>query len=337
VRLVDRESFVAEKVTAQQERAVRARIREAEAKYLYARPPVEAAQQLIDLLTDTRARFHFGLEELDQAIDGIGRGELCFLTGRAHSGKTWFVQNALLNQPDLRVVMFSPDETPALIWSRFVSMLHGLNYVELGARLRAGDHKTKRLIWRIEEHVPNLRLCTRALTWAEMTSTVADYEQEWQAPCDAVVIDYLDLLPGTPDYHGTKRKSVELKDWTKTRDVATVALHQPNARTGRGQELGMDDLANAGQHEAIYVLSVFRKRDNRAADDTERYKHQDTISIHIDKNKKPPGMRGTWDYYMHPQTGRIRPLRMDDLYRPGVEIPDAHTAAQLHVIRGGAS
>lgn len=318
----DRRAHVAQLVMAQQDRAARAEVAAARAKYLYIEPPVSAALDLIDVLSNVEERFMFGLPELDMAMRGVGRGELCYLTGRAHAGKTLLVQNALLRQPERRILYFTPDETKAKVQANLVSLVHGTNYEEMEQAIRAGDPKVARLIRATStEHFPNLILCEQALTFAEMTVAKGEAEDFWQGTCDTVIVDYLDLLPGPADYHGTKRKSVELKGWTKQHRVGMVCVHQP-ARGGaaRGTSIGMDDMANAGETEATYVLGVHRERDNERADEEHRMRHVNTVSVTLSKNKRPPAHHGTWTFFMHPTTGRIRQLHPDDLLVPGVEL-----------------
>lgn len=321
---------IAEKIAAQQERAVRAEVAAARAKYLYVEPLVAGAQDLIDLLANEEERFMFGLAELDTCIRGVGKGELCYLTGRAYSGKTFLVQNAILRQPNHHVLWLTPDETAAAVHCRLVSLIHGLDYDELESRAKAGDSRVKQLIWSTaQESFPHLIVSARSLTFAEMTVALSEAQDIWQAPCQTVVIDYLDLLPGQIDYNGTKRKSVELKAWVKDRDVASVTIHQPKrGGASRGTSIGMDDMANAGETEATYVLGVHRERDNyeRGVDDEHRLRHRNTVSITLSKNKRPPGRHGSWEFFMHPSTGRIRGLAPEDLIVPGVEIPDMATA-----------
>ena len=56
--------------------------------YQYVRPLADAAEDYLDMLLNDEGRWMFGIRPLDAMIRGTGRGELTFITGKAHSGKT---------------------------------------------------------------------------------------------------------------------------------------------------------------------------------------------------------------------------------------------------------
>lgn len=56
-------------------------------KYRYIRPFSDAAEDLIDICQNTDGRWMFGIQSIDVMTRGLGRGELMYVTGRAHSGK----------------------------------------------------------------------------------------------------------------------------------------------------------------------------------------------------------------------------------------------------------
>lgn len=63
------------------------------------------------------------------------------------------------------------------------------------------------------------------------------------------------------------------------------------------------------------VIGVRRKRDNEGLEPHERLAQQDTITIHVVKNKRPPGKKTAIegdDLFMDPDTGLIRPMREGD-------------------------
>ena len=70
-----------------------------EDRYTFVRPLLGAANDLIDWMSNLDNRLMFGLPDIDAAIRGIARGELCYLTGRAHSGKTQVVLNMVHHNP----------------------------------------------------------------------------------------------------------------------------------------------------------------------------------------------------------------------------------------------
>src|SRR5690625_1899490 len=85
---------------------------EAARKYRYVRPFSEAAEGLIEFLQNPDGRFMLGVEPIDLMVRGFGRGELAYITGRAHSGKTQLLLNAVAHEINAgkRIIMFTPDE-----------------------------------------------------------------------------------------------------------------------------------------------------------------------------------------------------------------------------------
>ena len=75
------------------------------------------------------------------------------------------------------------------------------------------------------------------------------------------------------------------------------------------------------------MLGVFRRREDEEADDAYRRQHRDTVTVHVDKNKRPPNRKGTYDYHLDAETGRIRSLRPEDFVQPGVAIQSASVAS----------
>jgi replicative DNA helicase len=322
-------AIVRERLARQIERASRAQVADVEDRYTFVRPLLGAANDLIDWMSNLDNRLMFGLPDIDAAIRGIARGELCYLTGRAHSGKTQVVLNMVHHNPKGRFLYFTPDEVDNLVLTKLIAIEHGVSADRLEALMRAGDTAARNLAYTTStEKYPNLVIIDQALTFDQMTVALAEAQDWWQAPCDGVIIDYLDLLPGDADYNGTKGKSTRLKRWTKQNRVATVCIHQPK-RGGaqRGRFIGMDDMAQGGETEATFVLGVYRRREDPYAADDYVAMHQNSITVAIDKNKRPPCHVGEFDYYMNPSTGGIRPLEPGDLAAPGIPI---FTLAEAH-------
>lgn len=310
------------RLARQIDRAARAQVADVEARYTFVRPLLGAANDLVDWMSNLDGRLMFGLPDIDAALRGIARGELCYLTGRAHSGKTQVVLNMVRHNPLGRFLYFTPDEVDNLVLTKLIALQHGISAERLEERIRAGDTAARNLAYTTStDHFPNLVVIDQALTFDQMTMALTEAQDWWQAPCDGVIIDYLDLLPGDADYNGTKGKSTKLKRWTKKMRVATVCIHQPKrGGASRGQAIGMDDMAQGGETEATFVLGVFRRREDRYGESGYLAMHQNTITVAIDKNKRPPCHVGEFDYFMDPHTGGIRPLSPGDLAAPGVPI-----------------
>ena len=321
------------RVAAQIDRATRARVAEVEDRYTFVRPLLGAATDLIDWMSNTEGRLMFGLPDIDAALRGIARGELCYLTGRAHSGKTQVVLHMIHHNPQGRYLYFTPDEVDNLVLTKLIALEHGISADRLEERIKAGDRAARNLVYVTSiEQYPNLIIIDQALTFGQMTVALEEAQDYWGAQCDGVVVDYLDLLPGDADYNGTKGKSTNLKRWAKRSRVPVVCIHQPKrGGAARGTTIGMDDMNQGGETEATFVLGVFRKREDSYAAPDYLTMHRNTITVAIDKNKRPPCHVGEFDYYMDPHTGAIRVLQPGDM--AGVNVPIFTLAEASGVLR----
>jgi NAD(P)-dependent dehydrogenase (short-subunit alcohol dehydrogenase family) len=193
-------AHVRERLARQIERATRSQVADVESRYTFVRPLLGAANDLVDWMRNQDNRLMFGLPDIDAALRGIARGELCYLTGRAHSGKTQVVLNMVRHNPKGRFLYFTPDEVDNLVLTKLIALVHGVSADRLEARMRAGDASARNLAYTTSiEHFPNLVIIDQALTFDQMTLALREAEDWWQAPCDGVIIDYLDLLPGVFD------------------------------------------------------------------------------------------------------------------------------------------
>jgi replicative DNA helicase len=297
--------------------AIRATYKQVTDRYEFIRPFGMAAEDLLDWMVDSGERLEFGLPALDSRLRGVGRGELCFITGKAHSGKTQLLLHLLCNVAERRILYFTPDETDTTVLCKLLAIQRGMDVGRLERKLREQDVLTHNLVRRVAAEFPNLILIDQPLTFPEMERALHEAEEHWGDRCQGVFVDYLDLLPGDGDYTGTKSKAIALKRWTKTFDVPVVAVHQPR-RGGarRGQEIGMDDMHMGGETEGTFVLGVYRKRDDEYLEAEDRAAHMNTISVNISKNKRPPCHKGVFDFHLDEDTGSIRELQRGDLQGP---------------------
>lgn len=296
-------------------------------RYRWITPFADAADELIDICTSTDGRWFFGIKPIDDMIRGIGKGQLCYLTAKAHSGKTQVVLTSILNAgADARVLLFTPDEVAVEILAKLVSMVRGIDGEQLEKRIQAGDKAAIDAVYRTAHHdFANLVVIDDTLSFDQMKLALREAEDMWGAPADAVFIDYLELL-GDGDTDGVAGLSKDMKRWTKDVMRPVICLRQ-NSRTSskRGQAAGMEGMSYAGQNEAIYVLEVFRRHEDETLPEADRQLLMDSVTINVAKNKKPPCRRGQVDLHMDPATGVVRvPQAGDSTYRqPIVSAPKA--------------
>lgn len=446
----------------------------AQERYRYVRPFSTAADGLIEFVQNPEGRFCLGLRDIDAKTRGFGRGELVYVTGRAHSGKTQVVMNAIANNPQSRIIMFTPDEVSELILSKLVAIRHGINSEEMERLIKAGDQEVIGLVRQTaEKDFRHLIVIDESLTMEQMEEAVREAEHYWGARTDAAIIDFLELIPGGDgDAVGVASKSQALKRWTKHIDAPVICLHQASRSSGdRGKSAGMNamryggeclhpdtllDMADGtrrraadiaagdvvvawgphdgpthravagvwdngvqpiytvtthrgrkvkvtGNHpfltrrgwvradelttedhvrvalrhthkdggsfaygyfvgwdlvasvevgepeptlavevevdhtfitegivthntEAIFVLEVFRKREDQDLDAWDRQQHENTVTVSVVKNKRPPCKTGETDLFMDPQTGVIRPLQPSDQIQISDQLGRALTA-----------
>lgn len=306
------------RIEEQAEASRKAAAAEAKQRYALIRPLGAAAAEYVRQIQD-EDRFFLGLHGVDLKTRGHGRGELCYVTGRSHSGKTQVILNAVHNNSDRHIIVYTPDETQEMVLSKLIAIRHGVSSEALEARVKANDPDAIRLVQHAaSSEFRRLLVIDAGLTTQQMGQALDEAEDYWQERCAAAVYDYLELLPGDNGFNGVAAKSQAMKAWTKNAHVPMLCMHQGKRGDGqRGVAVGMDGMRFGGESEAIVVLEVFRKRDNTALTQFERLGHAHTITVNVAKNKRPPMKLGEVDLYMDPETGFIRPLKNVDMVRDG--------------------
>lgn len=307
-------------------------IDECRPRWRYIKPFSENASELIDICSSTEGRWFFGIKPLDDMMRGIGRGQLCYLTAKSHEGKTTLLLNSIVSNPGARVLIFTPDETGVEILAKLVSMVRGIDGENLERRIKAGDEAAIDAVTRTaRDDFKNLIVIDDTLTFDQMVVALKEAETLWGAPADLVAVDYLELLGGDGEMDGVAALSKEMKRWAKNNNRPVICLRQNSRTSGkRGQAAGMDGMGYAGQNEAIYVIEVFRKRNDESLTEAERDMHRDSITVNLAKNKRPPCRRGHVELHMDPATGIVRVPQPGD---PGYIIRTPTDALQTHQAR----
>lgn len=287
-------------------------------QYSYIKPFAAAAEDLIEVVRNVDGRWMFGMPEIDMLIRGVGPGELMYVTGEAHSGKTQVVLQSLANNPDARVVFFTPDEVDSLILTKLVGITSGINGEDLERQIKAGSETALSLVRETAQNTfRNLVVIDQSLSFEQMSVAVAEASHMWGgARPDLVIVDFLELLPGASDASNdsVQWKSQELKRWCKVEEVPLICVHQASRSSGkRGQGRGMRAMRYGGENDAIFVLEVYRKAEDEELEDIERERLRNTVTVAVVKNKRPPSRKGERDLFLDPDCGRVRSLQTDDL------------------------
>lgn len=276
--------------------------------YRFVRPLTEAADNLIEYLQNSDGRIMTGLREIDLMTRGFGPGELVYVTGYTHSGKTQLFLTTVLNNRDRRFVLFTPDESAEDVLTKLVCMRTRSNAERMEERVKNGDKEACARIRRVaREDFRNLLVIDQSLSLSDMSIAVLEAEGYWGGPVDAVGFDYLELL--RCDESEVEKKSQALKGWAVGQPFPTICLHQGSrGNSSGGQALTMRSMKYGGEQEAIFVLGVRRQRDDEDLDEYTRAQLADTVDISVIKNKRPPSKKGEHTFYMDPECGIILAL-----------------------------
>jgi len=291
-------------------------------EYKYVKPFSQTYEGILQSLMSSDGRFALGIGPIDTLTRGFGPKELVYITGFAHSGKTQLVNTAILNNLNKRILFFSMDDPAEMILLKLTCMYAEMPADELERLIHSGNVQAKATLKKAATEIfKNLIVVDDSLGIQQMDKAIAEATDLWGAPPDLVCIDYLELMHGngvSDDANANvKSKSQALKGWVKSKDWPTVVLHQ-GTRSGSepGKPITMTSMAYGGEQEGAVVIGVRRKKDNRDADIWERKTHENTVTLHVVKNKRPPAkvtkIDGL-DLFMDPRTGVIRTLRPGEL------------------------
>lgn len=300
-----------------------------ENSYRFIRPLSAAADDYVELVQNEEGRWLFGIQELDFKIRGLRPSELMYITGRVHSGKTQILLQSIVNNPDRPCILFTYDEVDTLVLSKLIAMTRRIDAEALETAIKARDKDIIDLVKKVAtETYSKLLIVDRSLNIRQMTDAIKEAEDFWGEATAMAAIDYLDQIPGgTGDLDGTKAKADQVKRWTKAIDRPVICLAQSSRSSGpRGKAAGLEAMRYGGDDGATFVLEVFRKRDDMSMDSWQRDSEANTVTVNVDKNKRPPSHKGEVDLFMHPKYGYVRPLADGDKHVAG-QVLSSPTAA----------
>ena len=311
--------------------------------YTYVRPFSETYDGVVAALENPDDRIMFGLVDIDALTRGFGPKELILIAGFAHAGKTQLANTMILNNKNRRILFFSMDDPAEMILIKLACMHLGISAEELEHRIRKHDAEARRGLQEVATaQFSNLLVVDESLGLTAIDKAVAEATSYWGAPPELIIIDYLSSMQGNghndDEDGGVKRKVAALKRWCKAQPFPTVCLHQnTRSRGGPGEPVTLMSVAFGGEQEATMIVGVRRKKDSQELDEWARNAHEKTITLHVVKNKRPPGRctpRDGVDLYMEPLTGVIRMLRDEDWPSPPKAISRVGEAVQA-VSNGG--
>ena len=312
-------------------------------QFRYVRPFHSTYGSIVDALENPDSRIMLGLPAIDVLTRGFGPKELIMVSGFAHSGKTQLINTMISQNLDKRILFFSMDDPAEMILMKLTCMTSGYSADVLERRIRQGDEEAKvTLKTAAVDTFQNLIVVDESLGLSAMSKAVKEATAYWGAAPECIIIDYLELMQGNSFSDdasaNVKAKSQALKRWVKDQDAPVVVVHQATRSKGApGQAITMLSMAYGGEQEATMVIGVRRKRDDQSLDSFERQCQQDSVTLHLAKNKRPPARvtapEGI-DFFMDPDTGLIRPLRESDLRgQQAMPVDDGTTTKAADALR----
>lgn len=320
-------SDIRARIKERREAETQAEIDYMEMHYKYVRPLAAAANNLIEYVQNPDGRYMLGLHDIDVMTRGFGRGELVYIAGQYQQGKTQVALTAINNNPDRHVVFFTPDEVAELVLAKLIGMRYGLQGEVLEDGIKNRDPETIDTVKRAASRdFRQLTIIDAALSFNKMLDAVKESEDYHQDKVEVVVIDYFETIPFSSD---VELKNSTVKQWTKDVDAVVLCLRQGHfTETTRGKSGGSFPMRYGGAAEAMFLLEAFRKKDDTSLSGFDRQLNQNTVTLKLTKNKRPPNKTGQFDFYLDPNTGLIRPLRCEDRVASGASTSDALTAVR---------
>ena len=280
----------------------------------FVRPLSEIGDSLIDAL-QVEQGLNLGLPQIDVLTRGFRPTDLVLITGFATSGKTQLVNTMLTNARDKRIIFFSLDDPAELILAKLVAMQSGVSSERIEQRIGEGDAATIRLVLETaRDAFPNLLIVDESLSIDQMIEAISEAEQVWGDSPDAVIIDYVEMIPHPSVDTGQRVKLLlnQLKVWANQATYPLIVVHQGTRSNAKpGEPVTLLSLGFSGEQQATLVLGVRRKRDAEEASEHSRKTNDSTVTVHLLKNKRPGGRVTHYegiDFHMAPETGLITPL-----------------------------
>ena len=276
-------------------------------------PTSKVVENLIGFIRNPAERWYLGFPEIDLATRGVGKGEVLLVVGRSHTGKSQILLNSivtnLVNDSTAHVVIFSMDEPRELVAMKLFCLLQGRSSTDVEEAIKAGDRNViDALGLASERELSRVAIIDESMSLEGMSAAMDEAREWWGANPSFCMIDYLELMVGgDADATGVTSKAQALKRWAKTERVPVGLVHQAGRTAGeRGKAAGIHAGRYGGEQEAIFVMEVYRKKDQTDLSDWETRYHANSINMNICKNKRTARLLDQ-TYYLDPECGHVHP------------------------------
>ena len=273
----------------------------------------KVVENLIGFIRNPAERWYLGFPEIDLATRGVGKGEVLLVVGRSHTGKSQILLNSivtnLVNDPNAHVVIFSMDEPRELVAMKLFCLLQGRSSTDVEEAIKAGDRNVlDALGLASERELSRVAIIDESMSLEGMSAAMDEAREWWGVNPSFCMIDYLELMVGgDADATGVTSKAQALKRWAKTERVPVGLVHQAGRTAGeRGKAAGIHAGRYGGEQEAIFVMEVYRKKDQTDLSDWETKYHANSINMNICKNKRTARLLDQ-TYYLDPECGHVHP------------------------------
>ena len=276
-------------------------------------PTSKVVENLIGFIRNPAERWYLGFPEIDLATRGVGKGEVLLVVGRSHTGKSQILLNSivtnLVNDSTAHVVIFSMDEPRELVAMKLFCLLQGRSSTDVEEAIKAGDRNViDALGLASERELSRVAIIDESMSLQAMSAAMDEAREWWGTNPSFCMIDYLELMVGgDADATGVTSKAQALKRWAKTERVPVGLVHQAGRTAGeRGKAAGIHAGRYGGEQEAIFVMEVYRKKDQTDLSDWETKYHANSINMNICKNKRTARLIDQ-TYYLDPECGHVHP------------------------------
>ena len=276
-------------------------------------PTSKVVENLIGFIRNPAERWYLGFPEIDLATRGVGKGEVLLVVGRSHTGKSQILLNSivtnLVNDSTAHVVIFSMDEPRELVAMKLFCLLQGRSSTDVEEAIKAGDRNViDALGVASERELSRVAIIDESMSLEAMSAAMDEAREWWGTNPSFCMIDYLELMVGgDADATGVTSKAQALKRWAKTERVPVGLVHQAGRTAGeRGKAAGIHAGRYGGEQEAIFVMEVYRKKDQTDLSDWETKYHANSINMNICKNKRTARLIDQ-TYYLDPECGHVHP------------------------------
>jgi len=275
------------------------------------------ADSLVGFIRNPTERWYLGFPEFDLATRGVGRGEVMMVLGRSHTGKSQILLNSivwnLINHHDTHAVIFSLDEPRELVLMKLFCLLKGRASEEVEEAVKRGDKDTLSDLERAAtQELSRVAIVDESVHLEEMGRVMDEARAWWGVDPSFCMIDYLELLPGgDSDAVGVVSKAQAVKRWAKDQRVPIGLVHQSGRGSSQpGYAAGLYGGRYGGEHEAIFVLEVYRKKDRHDLSRWETEYHANSVNMNLCKNKRTARLVDQ-TYYLDPVCGHVHPYHQE--------------------------